>query len=218
MVIIIKSSLCKHINKHIILGIHVDSDGMPQSICAICYDKINDFYEFRLMSLNTEQQTRKALGLPEPAPTPQQPKNHPKPSENKEPVVKLVDLKYSIQDKILIRKAFEKLSNRNTAKERRSETPPAAAAAAPPPTKKPRKDHLHCFVCSQYFAYLTDLHDHQIKEHVPSISKYACGSCRLTFEQLADYKAHENSHTKDKLPFECFSCLCSFSKIKEFLK
>ena len=165
------------------------------------------------MSLNTEKQTREALGLPEPA-LQQVPKTS-KPLERKEPVVKLVDLKYSIQDKILIRKAFERISNRDTAKGRRSETPPTVA---PPPTKKPRKDHLHCFVCSQYFAYLSDLQDHQIKEHAPSISKYACGSCRETFEQLADYKAHENYHTKEKLPFECFSCLCSFAKIKEFTK
>ena len=26
-------------------------------------DKINDFYEFRLMSLNTEKQTRSVLGM-----------------------------------------------------------------------------------------------------------------------------------------------------------
>lgn len=33
-------------------------------MCALCIDKINDFYEFRLMAQNTEKQTRdgKQLG------------------------------------------------------------------------------------------------------------------------------------------------------------
>lgn len=185
---------------------------MPQSICAICYDKINDFYEFRLMSLNTEKQTREALGLPL-QPLPQKP-NIPKQLEERKPVVKLVDLKYSIQDKVLIRKAFERISNKSSAKERRSETPPAVP---PPPAKKLRKD-FKCIVCSEYFAYINDLQDHQFKEHLATISKYACGSCRETFEQLSDFKSHESYHTKEKMPFECFSCLCSFVKMKDFIK
>jgi hypothetical protein len=34
------------------------ADKMPQSICDVCMDKINDFFEFRLMAQNTEKQTR----------------------------------------------------------------------------------------------------------------------------------------------------------------
>lgn len=41
------------------------NDKMPQSICQLCYDKINDFYEYREMCAATNVQTRKLLGLPE---------------------------------------------------------------------------------------------------------------------------------------------------------
>lgn len=36
---------------------------MPQSVCGLCVDKINDFYEFRDMCYATDVQTRKLLGL-----------------------------------------------------------------------------------------------------------------------------------------------------------
>lgn len=38
---------------------------MPQSVCQLCCDKINDFYEYREMCAATNIQTRKLLGLPE---------------------------------------------------------------------------------------------------------------------------------------------------------
>lgn len=36
---------------------------MPQTMCCLCVDKINDFYEFREMCYATDIQTRKLLGL-----------------------------------------------------------------------------------------------------------------------------------------------------------
>lgn len=36
---------------------------MPQTMCCLCVDKINDFYEFREMCYATNAQTRKLLGL-----------------------------------------------------------------------------------------------------------------------------------------------------------
>lgn len=42
------------------------NDRMPQRICALCVDKINDFYEFREMCQATNIQTRKLLNIPEP--------------------------------------------------------------------------------------------------------------------------------------------------------
>lgn len=198
-------------------------DGMPQSICGICYDKINDFYEFRLMAQNTEKQTREALGLPLmekksqiPAPTPAPVKPSRPQVDPKSAVVKLVDLRYSIEDKILIKKAFQRISQMSFVKsERRSESP--MPVTAQPPMKKARKD-IKCRICSEQFGYLTDLQDHQLKEHLPLVSRYACGSCRLTFEQLSDYKAHELKHSKEKLPYDCFICMCSFAKVKDFTK
>lgn len=167
------------------------------------------------MALNTEKQTREALGLPQEPKKVAAPIPQPRRVDPASAVVKLVDLKYSIPDKILIRKAFEKLSQRETIKQRRSETPPPVIIQ--PPAKKMRKD-IKCKICSEYFSYQNDLLDHQMKEHLPTISRYACGSCRETFEQLSDYKAHELHHTKERLPYDCYSCLCSFSKVKDFTK
>lgn len=49
---------------HKLLGIKVVAqDKMPQNICMMCSDKINDFYEFRTMTHNSEAQTREILGL-----------------------------------------------------------------------------------------------------------------------------------------------------------
>lgn len=48
------------------LGVQVmKNDRMPQRICALCIDKINDFYEFREMCQATNVQTRKLLNLPD---------------------------------------------------------------------------------------------------------------------------------------------------------
>lgn len=41
------------------------NDRMPQKICALCIDKINDFFEFREMCQATNIQTRKLLNLPD---------------------------------------------------------------------------------------------------------------------------------------------------------
>lgn len=50
---------------HKLLGMKVDeADRLPQNICLMCSDKINDFHEFRTMAYNTEMQTRQILGLP----------------------------------------------------------------------------------------------------------------------------------------------------------
>ncbi|KAH8420739.1 hypothetical protein KR222_003653 [Zaprionus bogoriensis] len=38
-------------------------DKMPQTMCSLCVEKINDFYEFREMCFTTNNQTRKLLGL-----------------------------------------------------------------------------------------------------------------------------------------------------------
>lgn len=46
---------------------------MPQRICTMCFDKINDFHEYRQMCMATNVQTRKLLNLP-----PEQPKKAPK--------------------------------------------------------------------------------------------------------------------------------------------
>lgn len=54
-----KGSWRTHIDFDLFAAINVlRNDKMPQNMCEPCMDKINDFYEFRLMAQNTEKQTR----------------------------------------------------------------------------------------------------------------------------------------------------------------
>ncbi|XP_065073082.1 titin [Ochlerotatus camptorhynchus] len=57
-----EASLAKKIEECV--GIQVcKDDKMPQNICSLCVDKINDFYEYRLMCAATNLQTRTILNL-----------------------------------------------------------------------------------------------------------------------------------------------------------
>ncbi|XP_059610235.1 uncharacterized protein LOC132257386 [Phlebotomus argentipes] len=61
-------------------GIQVtNGDKMPQKICTLCSDKINDFFEFREMCSATQIQTRDLLGLPREMPKPTPVPLHPSP-------------------------------------------------------------------------------------------------------------------------------------------
>lgn len=57
-----------------------------------------------------------------------------------------------------------------------------------------------------------------MKEHIPDVAKYACGSCRETYSQLADFKAHETMHSREKMPYTCFICGYSYGKLRDFNK
>lgn len=199
------------------------SDKMPQNVCFICMDKINDFYEFRLMALNTEKQTREALGLPM-----VEEEEKPKPNlkqaiVTKPAYVRLIDLKHSTKDSFLIQKALQKLSQRDeddnipstSTAFKRGTTP---LAVTQPPIKKSRND-ISCNICiNTYFSYQSDLQDHQVKDHLPLIAKYACGSCRETFDKLSDFKSHEIMHAQSKLPFICYICKVKLTSLRDFQK
>jgi hypothetical protein len=129
----------------------------------MCLDKISDFYEFRLMAENTENQTREVLGLPPPptaaAPVPRVIIRQ-KIIELKPMSVPLVDIKYSIADQILINRAFGcdtvKTENIPSTSKKRSEK---GAASQQPPTKKSKKE-FSCRICQDsHFAYQSDFNE-----------------------------------------------------------
>ncbi|CRK94769.1 CLUMA_CG008263, isoform A [Clunio marinus] len=183
------------------------TDKMPQFICDMCMDKINDFYEFHLMAQNTEKQTREALGLPKLTVLNQV-----------EPHVRLRDLKYSEEAKLLMERTIMKREIHNdhipSTSKKRSEK---LIALPQPPIKKSKKD-ISCSICSESFSYQSDFNDHLTKDHIPHIAKYGCGSCRETFDQLSDHKAHETWHTKGGNHYYCFRCLKKFSKLRDYNK
>lgn len=195
---------------------------MPQNICMVCMDKINDFYEFRLMCLSTDVQTRQALGLPP----------RPKISEQiiikkviqaaKTPVVRLVD----INETLGLTKNEEKRGNRRDLK-RNLEDPieyfddkkKMKIETITAPQQATKKYKINCAICvTQYFEYQSDLTDHLISRHIPNIAKYGCSTCRETFSTQSQAKDHDAMHIKDKIPFVCLKCGLEFPKNLPFTK
>jgi hypothetical protein len=143
----------------------------------MCVDKINDFYEFRLMAQNTEIQTREgkqksasekmmlkifstALGLPEFKPYAREVKVV-KVEPKKILCTKFVS-KYSAEDTALIDKALEcyKKTQKNipTTSKKRNERAAEVAPVLPPP-KKSRKE-ISCTICKDVnFGYQSDLNE-----------------------------------------------------------
>ncbi|CAO1428120.1 unnamed protein product [Diamesa serratosioi] len=187
------------------IGIAVHrTDQMPQNICMMCMDKISDFYEFRLMVLNTEQQTRDALGLSMKPSAPIKKENSWNPS------IPLFD-----DENLLVEVQSTTIKSGPASKKKKASPMPVALA---PPPKKSKKD-ISCTICVDlHYSYLSDLTDHQIKDHLPSIARYACGSCRETFETLSEQKIHDSWHSKEKILYECFICSETYVKPKLYAK
>lgn len=130
------------------IGIAVHrTDQMPQSICIVCMDKIADFYEFRLMVLNTEQQTRDTLGLS------MKPAAPIKIEDSNNPNVRMSQL--SEDDNLLIEiKSATKVRSGPASKKNKASPMPVALT---PATKKSKKD-FSCTICVDlHYSYLTDL-------------------------------------------------------------
>lgn len=158
------------------------ADKMPQSMCVMCIDKINDFYEFRLMAQNTETQTREgkqsnikykfstlsqtlitALGLPSFTEQLAQTKALPL-IETKPSVVRLTDLKYQTEDSLLIERVLSGKSDTipSTSARTSNKRPPPSSVQAKvvqPPSKKSKKE-VSCNICNDtHFEYQNDLNE-----------------------------------------------------------
>lgn len=77
------------------------------------------------------------------------------------------------------------------------------------------KSSYYCWIHRYNFNLIFS---HLTKEHLPLVAKYACGSCRETFEQLSDHKAHESKHSKEKLPYTCDICCTEFVRARDYNK
>ena len=127
------------------IGIAVHrKDQMPQNICIVCMDKIADFYEFRLMVLNTEHQTRDTLGLSmKPAP--------PIKTEN----IRNPYDRFSEDDNLLIEVNNTPKIKAGPASKKKKAVPIPVALA---PAAKKSKKEISCTVCvDTHYSYLSDL-------------------------------------------------------------
>ncbi|TDG50022.1 hypothetical protein AWZ03_003532 [Drosophila navojoa] len=209
------------------------NDKMPQTMCSLCVDKINDFYEFREMCYATNNQTRKLLGLksvdpqkivdvkpifksePLTAATPAKRGRKRKTedaasSSNKSntPDIPLDAVKnepLSWRKKLRLQPQPQLLTaNKTEIKEEPAEVKKCSISA-----KKSRK--AICSVCSERFESKELAEQHKAAEHVPTILRYYCTACNQGHHNLSDIKAHQLWHKLSKTPYQCPLCNASIA-------
>ncbi|EDV94711.1 GH22430 [Drosophila grimshawi] len=204
------------------------NDKMPQTMCSLCVDKINDFYEFREMCYATNDQTRKLLGL--------KPQSEPQ---------RLMDVKSIFKTEPLSKRGRKRKtddnvqgaaasSSSNSAKQSASEIPldmvknepvgwrkkqrlqqltasktevkeePAELDPRMTTGKKGRK--ASCSVCGERFESKELAEEHKSITHVPMVMRYTCNACNQNHHNPSDIKAHQLWHKLSKTPYQCPRC------------
>lgn len=127
------------------IGIAVHrTDQMPQNICIVCMDKIADFYEFRLMFINTEETTRATLGLSMKPAAPIKIENI------RNPYDRITD-----DDNLLIEVQRTPRVKPGPASKKNKASPMPVALV---PAAKKSKKNICCKICvDTHFSYLSDL-------------------------------------------------------------
>ncbi|XP_011214261.2 uncharacterized protein LOC105233794 [Bactrocera dorsalis] len=219
------------------IGITVcKDDRMPQSVCGLCVDKINDFYEFREMCYATDVQTRKLLGL--------------KGGAQKKIVNADVKPSIDIKEESGVKRGRKRKSDEIIARmettEIKRETGPIMLTnkkqrlSEPPDTKKkgkfgktvdktlkpkeeikeepmdmekPTTTNTHntkfrhvCNICDQGFISKVKLDQHIGAVHTPNIPRYICTACNETIKKTNDIKSHQLWHKLSKTPYICGHC------------
>ncbi|KAH8241286.1 hypothetical protein KR032_007020 [Drosophila birchii] len=201
-------------------------DKMPQTMCSLCVDKINDFYEFREMCYATNKQTRNLLGLKAMEPEklmnlkptikaePQligpggkrgrkrkTEDNWPRASLNVKSQVKKEPV--ALHKKLRLQATQSALIEPKTEPDIKEEpVEPETSHKVPP--KKGRKSI--CSVCGEKFLSKELADEHKSLVHVPSILRYICNACNQTHHNQSDIRAHQLWHKLSKTPYKCPLC------------
>ncbi|SPP80775.1 acrosomal protein KIAA1210 [Drosophila guanche] len=202
-------------------------DKMPQTMCSICVDKINDFYEFREMCYATNKQTRNLLGLPQLEPLklicsqsmvkaePQVPGKRGRKRKTDESFLKakITEMPDVKKEPLAWRKKqrlqqtqtqqYQQLLVTKTEPEIKDE-PMDPENRLRLPGKKGRK--AICSVCGEKFASKEMADEHKSAVHVPSIPRYICNACNQTHHNPTDIRAHQLWHKLSKTPYKCPLC------------
>ncbi|XP_022215895.2 fibrous sheath CABYR-binding protein [Drosophila obscura] len=205
-------------------------DKMPQTMCSLCVDKINDFYEFREMCYATNKQTRNLLGLKQLEPLKlvgSQPmvKAEPQATTGKRGRKRKTDesfLKAKIPEMPEVKKEpmawrkKQRLQQTQTLQQQQQQLlvtktePEIKDEPMDPenrlrlPGKKGRK--AICSVCGEKFASKDLADEHKSVVHVPSIPRYICNACNQTHHNPSDIRAHQLWHKLSKTPYKCPLC------------
>uniref|UniRef100_A0A182WK68 Uncharacterized protein n=1 Tax=Anopheles minimus TaxID=112268 RepID=A0A182WK68_9DIPT len=199
------------------VGIKVDlMDQMPQQICSLCVDKVNDFFEYRSMCEAINIQTRRFLSLPleqPPVSTPQ-----PEPIIKQEIVVVELD---DDDDEVVDTKPNDKPGPRTTRNRKKqpdteqsnnneeAENKPVLEG----PSEKRLRYDFPCMYCFESYSQNIELDRHLIVKHTPLVHKFGCGSCMEYFDTASEFKDHNLWHKLTRTSFGCFRCSKKFAKI-----
>ncbi|XP_020807929.1 titin [Drosophila serrata] len=213
-------------------------DKMPQTMCSLCVDKINDFYEFREMCYATNKQTRNLLGLKAVEPEKliklkpiikSEPQlmgpggkrgrkrktedNWPRSNLNVKAQVKKEPVGF--HKKLRLQPAQSAPIEPKTEPDIKEEpVEPETSHKVPP--KKGRKSI--CSVCGEKFLSKELADEHKSLVHVPSILRYVCNACNQTHHNHSDIRAHQLWHKLSKTPYKCPLCETSVANAYAFTR
>uniref|UniRef100_A0A182PQ85 ZAD domain-containing protein n=1 Tax=Anopheles epiroticus TaxID=199890 RepID=A0A182PQ85_9DIPT len=204
-------SLAKKIEECVGIKVH-GMDQMPQKICTLCVDKVNDFYEYRLMCASTNLQTRTILNLPPVYPSISLVKTEPSsvtpeipPDED------------SVDSKPPLKRGPKTRNRKKQASGTDGEACSSEDADTKPfpdgPTEKRIKYEHACQYCNEAFGQNIELERHLVVKHTPLIHKFGCGSCMEYFDTASEYKDHNLWHKLSRTTFSCCRCNRKFVKI-----
>ncbi|EAL41696.2 AGAP005269-PA [Anopheles gambiae str. PEST] len=203
-------SLAKKIEECVGIRVHAN-DQMPQNVCTLCVDKVNDFYEYRLMCASTNLQTRSILNLPVVNPSISLVKSEVRATPELPPDEDTVDTKPSL-------KRGPKTRNRKKQDAPGSDEPGSSEDADTKPfqdgpTEKRVKFEFACQYCNEAYSQSTELERHLVVKHTPLIHKFGCGACMEYFDTASEYKDHNLWHKLSRTTFSCFRCNRKFVKV-----
>ncbi|XP_052899033.1 uncharacterized protein LOC128305564 [Anopheles moucheti] len=198
------------------IGIKVTlTDKMPQLICSLCVDKMNDFYEYRMMCETTDLEIRKILHLPMVQPATSLPKAEPVDSA----VITLDD--EDVDEKPKVKRGPK---TRNRKKQLEADDAPGNSEEADvkpaldEPSEKRSKYDFPCEYCNESFIQSSELERHRVVKHTPLVHKFGCGSCMEYFDTATEYKDHNLWHKLTRTAFGCFRCGKKFAYINTLNK
>ncbi|KAH8312101.1 hypothetical protein KR044_009411 [Drosophila immigrans] len=201
-------------------------DKMPQTMCSLCVDKINDFFEFREMCHATNKQTRNLLGLKQAdpqkllmdvkpifksEPLPVTPTGNKRGRKRKTEVANSAEVTLdAVKPEPIAWRKKQRLQQLLPASKTEIKEEPTEAEASHKLGlfgKKRRK--ASCSVCGELFASKEEAEEHRAMLHVPSVARYACHACNQTHHNASDIKAHQLWHKLSKTPYQCPLCNAS---------
>ncbi|XP_050093567.1 streptococcal hemagglutinin [Anopheles aquasalis] len=205
-----ETSLVKKIEECVGILVHKD-DKMPQLICQLCLEKVNDFYEYRSMCAATNVQTRTLLNLHMVHPVVKKVKIElPPVQEEIVPEIPELEEMEDVEEVVESRSALAtKTTNPRDDRSSMDYNGESEDLEKIIPKKRIKFQH-GCEYCKDVFTESLGLLEHLKRRHTPRVYRYACYTCCEYFETQRDLKDHESWHKATRTKYQCFRCSKKF--------